>query len=91
MVRYNPLLYNKGALEEDSMITGSYLIINIENGMALLENQRIERYYEINLRYIPSDAQVGDYLELHDNNRMIINKRKRSVRDDFLALIGEEE
>ena len=73
------------------MVTGSYLIIKIENGMALLENQRIERYYEINLRYIPSEAQEGDYLELHDNNRMVINKRKRSVRDDFLALIGEEE
>ena len=73
------------------MITGSYLIINIENGMALLENQRIERYYEINLRYIPSDAQVGDYLELHDNNRMIINRRKKSIREDFLALIGEDE
>lgn len=73
------------------MVTGSYLIIKIENGMALLENQRIERYYEINLRYIPSEAQEGDYLELHDNNRMVINKRKRSVREDFLALIGEEE
>lgn len=73
------------------MITGSFLIVNIENGMALLENQRIERYYEINLRYIPSDAQVGDYLELHDNKRMVINRRKRSVRDDFLALIGEDE
>ena len=73
------------------MITGSFLIINIENGMALLENQRIDRYYEINLRYIPSDAQVGDCLELHDNNRMIINRRKKSVREDFLALIGEEE
>jgi len=73
------------------MITGSYLILKISKNKAILENQRIERFYEINCRYLPEDAQVGDYLELHDNQRMIINKRKRSVRDDFLALIGEEE
>lgn len=73
------------------MITGSYLILKISDKKAIIENQRIERLYEINRRYLPNEAQEGDYLELHDNQRMIINKRKRSVRDDFLALIGEEE
>ena len=72
------------------MITGSYLILKISDKKAIIENQRMERLYEINRRYLPDEAQEGDYLELHDNERMIINKRKRSVRDDFLALIGEE-
>ena len=72
------------------MITGSYLILKISDNKAIIENQRMERLYEINRRYLPDEAQEGDYLELHDNERMIINKRKRSVRDDFLALIGEE-
>ena len=73
------------------MITGSYLVLKIEKNKATLENQRMEKIYEIDLKYLPTDTQTGDYLELHDNIRMTINKRKRMVREDFLALLGDDE
>ena len=72
------------------MITGSYLVIEVKKNSAILENQRLEnRYYEISLMYLPKEVKEGDYLELHNNERMVINNRKRSVREDFLALLGE--
>ena len=91
MVWFKSMPYNRRALEEDKMITVSYLVLKIEKKKATLENQRIEKIYEIDLKYLPSECKVGDYLELHDNVRMVINKRKRMVREDFLALLGEEE
>ncbi len=73
------------------MITGSYLVLKKEKNKATLENQRMDKTYEIDLKYLPVDCEVGDYLELHDNIKMTINKRKRMVREDFLSLIGKSE
>jgi len=71
------------------MITGSYLILKIEKNKAYLENQRKDKIHEIHTRYLPEGCRVGDYLDLYDNIKMVINVRKRAVREDFLSLLGE--
>lgn len=71
------------------MLTGSYLILKMEKKMAYLEDQRKDKIHEIHIRYLPDGCRVGDYLDLYDNKKMVINVKKREARENFLSLIGD--
>ena len=71
------------------MLTGSYLIIKIDKKIAYLENQRKDKIHEIHMRYLPEGSRVGDYLDLYDNKKMVINVKKREARENFLSLLGD--